>query len=113
MRKGFTLLEVIITLLIISGAVLGIFGAFNKGQALTQHNTLMRQAIDLANSHLEVESFNGATTTVENPYPELTVNKTVNRHGAVSEVEVKVTWSDALNKNSEVVLTRNYYKKVN
>lgn len=113
MRKGFTLLEVIITLVLLSSSILGIFTVFNKGQAITQHNTLMRQAIDLANSHLEVESFNGAVITVENPYPELTVNKTVNRHGAVSEVEVKVTWSDALNKNSEIVLTRNYYKKIN
>lgn len=113
MRKGFTLFEVIITLFLISAVILIIFSAFNKTAALAQHNYWKRQAIDLANSFLEVETYGGPVTNIENPFPNLKANKKVDRHGAVSEVEITVTWSDPLNNNSQIVLTRNYYLGVN
>jgi prepilin-type N-terminal cleavage/methylation domain-containing protein len=112
MRKGFTLLEVILAVFITGVTVLVVFSVFNKGIALIQHNQLKKQAIELASSYLEAETYNGAEIVINNPYPALTVSKNTQRNANISSVEIVISWQDNINNNSSVILTRNYYSGI-
>lgn len=111
--RGFTLLEVIIALFLFGMVVLGIFEIFNRTQAIGQHNYMKRQALELANSYLEVHSFAGPLVEIESTISGMSLSPNIILQGGERKVQVIVSWSDMLNKKSQIELTRNYYYKVN
>jgi type II secretory pathway pseudopilin PulG len=113
LKKGFTLLEVMITLVFFTSAISAIFTILTTSQRQTDHFLFKREAIDLAASRLEVEAFNGPLLeeVSANNY-EITVLSDPLFPGPdelCKTITVNVTWSDRFKSNSQVSLKKIIY----
>lgn len=112
MKKGFTLIELMLTLILIGTILISVMGIFTLDIKNTDYLSHKRQAVDLASSYLELELYDQTLlpldpgkftmdTEIEEPLP-----------GTSKTVTVNVSWSDASSTINTVALSRTYYKKV-
>lgn len=112
MRKGFTLLELLISLALIGTVLLGLQILLRTQLMISEHSWRYREAVDLAANALECRTYERYlyrpektgyvwSETIAYPVP-----------GQLS-VTVTVTWQDSTAQENSVALHRDYFRGIN
>jgi type IV pilus assembly protein PilV len=114
--KGFTLIEVLISLVILSVALLGLAGLMVQTTKNNSYGGLMTEAATFAQDKFEEMraigwlKINHNTTTIDNPksstgvnYTRRVVTKPINAN--LTEINITINWTDRINHSIRFLST--------
>ncbi len=114
MKKGFSILEVILTITLLGFTLLPLTNILKKAEAVALHSATKKAAIDLASSLLESETFYGNTETdLAIPSKFKIAKETALLAAGIKQVTVNIFWQDEFNKSANIALHRRFYEGVN
>jgi len=109
-QKGFTLIEVLLTVVVLSVGVVGVTKAFNVGLFSTVDTRKTETALNIARARMEevkntpFASIVDSGPTADPDFPAFSV-EVDESGGNPMQVEITVTWQDREGEEFEVILT--------
>ena len=119
LKSGFTLIEVMIALTIFTIGILGISGMLIIGEKGIMTGNKSHSAVQISKAQMEqlkgtpnVEAGSGECTTIDTPEIQCqwSIRKDTPAAG-LSEIEVKASWNEGVNKRELVLNTLRFNKE--
>lgn len=113
MRKGFSILEVVLTLAFLGLAILPLTSVLKKAESIAHYAANKKTAITLASSLLETETFyDNSQETLTIPDRFILKKEATVLPAGIKNVTINIFWQTDSNKNAAIALHRRYYEGV-